>query len=152
MTPLCLTDTGKWNTYTPYHQRSRSKPCNLLFRVFLASQRTVKRDTSVNHLSDFFVRVRVRHKCGSNFRRTRRKQSHRNDQQKHRAHRYGVKKLSKLDAGKPIGYRLPMYYVPPGVQVVGAAILVVEVVRVLPDVAAQQRDCAVRERVILIGG
>ena len=46
----------------------------------------------------------------------------------------------------------PVDDVPPRVDVVGAAVLVVQVVGVLPDVDAEQRRLAVADRVVLVGG
>src|SRR5262245_20894491 len=68
-------------------------------------------------------------------------------------------------AGKGLGVRLllqrhlvafahliPVDHVPPGLEVVGAAVLVVEVVGVLPDIDAEDRELALHERAILVGG
>src|SRR5215210_1462469 len=46
---------------------------------------------------------------------------------------------------------LPVDRVPPGRQVVGAPVLVLQVVGVLPDVDAQERRRAIHQRAVLIG-
>src|SRR5712691_1466720 len=50
----------------------------------------------------------------------------------------------------PAGDLLPVDDVPPGGEVVGAAVLVLEVVGVLPDVDAEQRHLAVADRAVLV--
>src|ERR1700730_17615170 len=47
-------------------------------------------------------------------------------------------------------YFRPVHYVPPGFDVVGAAVLVVQVVGVLPNIAAQDRRVAVHQRAVLV--
>src|SRR3954463_6911668 len=46
----------------------------------------------------------------------------------------------------------PVYDVPPGGDVVGAAVLVLEVVGVLPDVEADDGEGAFHDRAVLVGG
>ena len=53
--------------------------------------------------------------------------------------------------GEARGDDVPVDDVPPRVDVVGAAVLVEQVVGVLPDVDAQQRRLALRDRVVLVG-
>ena len=53
--------------------------------------------------------------------------------------------------GQALGHVAPVHYVPPGGQVVGAAVLVVQVVGVLPHVEAKQYVLALRERAVLVG-
>src|SRR5690349_3808261 len=45
----------------------------------------------------------------------------------------------------------PVHHVPPGAHVVGAAVLVLEVIRVLPDVAAEHGRLAGHEWAVLVG-
>src|SRR3954464_6405641 len=47
---------------------------------------------------------------------------------------------------------VPVDHVPPGLEVVRALVLVLEVVGVLPDVDAYQRRLAGRDRRVLVGG
>src|SRR4029453_666979 len=47
---------------------------------------------------------------------------------------------------------VPVNDVPPRFQVVRAAVLIVEVVRVLPDVDAEDRRLPIHERAVLVGG
>src|SRR5690349_10119768 len=49
------------------------------------------------------------------------------------------------------GDSLPIYHIPPGAKVVGAAVLILQVVGVLPDVDAKQRGLAGHQRAILVG-
>ena len=56
------------------------------------------------------------------------------------------------DGGEALGDRAPIDDVPPRVDVVRSAVLVMQVVGVLPDVDAEQRRLAGRYRVVLIGG
>src|SRR6202167_3500593 len=56
-----------------------------------------------------------------------------------------------LRRGVARGDGRPVHDVPPRVEVVGAAGLVLEVVGVLPDVDAEQRDLAGGDRVVLVG-
>ena len=58
----------------------------------------------------------------------------------------------QLRRSEPLGDLVPVHDVPPGLEVVRALVLVLEVVGVLPDVVAQQRRRAVGERVVLVGG
>src|SRR6187549_2267663 len=51
-----------------------------------------------------------------------------------------------------LGHVVPVDDVPEGVDVFGALVLVLEVVGVLPDVAAQQRGLAVGDRRVLVRG
>src|SRR5262249_56234653 len=44
----------------------------------------------------------------------------------------------------------PVHDVPPRVDVVGAAVLVLQVIRVLPDVDAEHRRLAVHHRIVLV--
>src|SRR3954452_17348129 len=46
----------------------------------------------------------------------------------------------------------PVDDVPPGGEVIGAPVLVVEVVGLLPDVDAEQRGVALHDRAVLVGG
>src|SRR5215211_3660867 len=59
---------------------------------------------------------------------------------------------SARDCVESPGDRVPVDRVPPGVDVVGTAVLVLQVVGVLPDVHAQQRVPAVGQGVVLVGG
>src|SRR3990170_1644218 len=52
----------------------------------------------------------------------------------------------------PSGHRVPVDDVPPSRQVVGAPVLVVEVVGILPDVDAEERRLAVHDRCVLVRG
>src|SRR6185436_4750008 len=46
----------------------------------------------------------------------------------------------------------PIHHVPPRADVVGPAVLELQVVRVLPDVEAEERRLAFHERVVLVRG
>src|SRR5207245_6450492 len=50
-----------------------------------------------------------------------------------------------------LGDRVPVDRVPPGGDVIGALVLVLEVVGVLPDVHAQDGRVAVHQRAVLVG-
>src|SRR4029453_5268801 len=52
---------------------------------------------------------------------------------------------------KVIGGLVPVHDVPPGIDVVGAAVLVEQVVGVLPDVEAEDGRAALHHRVVLVG-
>ena len=67
---------------------------------------------------------------------------------KRRRHRFATKRRASYAAATAI----PVDDVPPRVDVVRALVLVLEVVRVLPDVDAEQRRRARRDRVVLVGG
>src|SRR5579884_4531102 len=56
------------------------------------------------------------------------------------------------DPAEALGDLGPVDHVPPGLDVVGPAVLVLEVVGVLPHVDAQQRRLALADRVVLVGG
>src|SRR4051795_13136439 len=56
-----------------------------------------------------------------------------------------------LGRGVALGDLVPVDDVPPGLEVLGPAVVVLEVVRVLPDVVAQQRRVAVEHRAVLVG-
>src|SRR5579862_4561456 len=58
---------------------------------------------------------------------------------------------SAMSAESLINLR-PVDHVPPGVDVVRPAILVLQVVRVLPDVDAEDRVLAVHQRTVLVRG
>src|SRR2546428_11536846 len=55
-------------------------------------------------------------------------------------------------AGEALGDLRPVHHVPPGVDVVRAPVLVLEVVGMLPDVDSEERGLAVRDRVVLVRG
>src|SRR5271166_5641546 len=55
-----------------------------------------------------------------------------------------------LDRPERLGHLGPVHDVPPGVDVVRPAVLVVEVVRVLPDVDAEEWRLARGDRAVLI--
>src|SRR5215469_3001440 len=50
-----------------------------------------------------------------------------------------------------MGDHIPVDHVPPGGEVVGAAILVFEIVGMLPDIVAHYREHAVHQRAVLVG-
>src|SRR5262245_44745135 len=50
-----------------------------------------------------------------------------------------------------LGDDIPVDHVPPGVQVVGASILILEVVGVFPDIVAHDRVCPLHVWTILVG-
>src|SRR5947209_6198334 len=54
--------------------------------------------------------------------------------------------------GEAFSHLWPVHDVPPGVDVVGPAVLVLEVVGVLPDVDAKQRGLTVADRIVLVRG
>src|SRR4051794_30893631 len=56
------------------------------------------------------------------------------------------------DLLEPLVHRVPVDDVPPCGQVVGAAVLVLQVVRVLPHVDAEDRLLAFHQRAVLVGG
>ena len=60
------------------------------------------------------------------------------------AARPAARRLSSALLGEALRYVVPVDDVPEGVDVVGAFVLVLEVVGVLPDVAAEQRRCCRR--------
>ena len=47
---------------------------------------------------------------------------------------------------------IPVDHIPPGVQILGAAILVFKVVGMLPDIVAHHRILTIHERAVLVGG
>src|SRR6266478_5492789 len=59
---------------------------------------------------------------------------------------------SAASAFKATRYLVPVDDVPPGGEVVGTAVLVLEVVGVLPDVDAEQRHVVVHQRRVLVRG
>src|SRR3954465_5056775 len=58
--------------------------------------------------------------------------------------------LPLLGGREPLGHLRPVHGVPPRLQVVRALVLVLEVVRVLPDVVAQDRRLAVADGSVLV--
>src|SRR4051794_12972842 len=58
--------------------------------------------------------------------------------------------LPLLGGGEPLGHLRPVHRVPPRLEVVRALVLVLEVVRVLPDVVAQDRRLAVADGAVLV--
>src|SRR6266446_2315273 len=50
-----------------------------------------------------------------------------------------------------LGDRVPVHHVPPGFDIIGPAVLVVEVIRVLPDIHAENRLVAFHEWTVLVG-
>src|SRR6266576_672664 len=56
------------------------------------------------------------------------------------------------DLFEPALYRVPVDDVPPGLEVVGPAVLVLQVVGVLPDVDAEQWGVGLRDRRVLVSG
>jgi len=64
----------------------------------------------------------------------------------------GCAVCSRVCGSKPLGDLLPVDQVPPGGDVVRPAVLIVQVVGMLPHVAGQQRDQAFAERTVLVGG
>src|ERR1700676_23225 len=61
-----------------------------------------------------------------------------------------AKDKSSGGRGQALGDPRPVDDVPPGIDVVGAAVLVLQVVGVLPDVDAEQRRLSVGDRVVLV--
>src|SRR5579883_1275104 len=49
-------------------------------------------------------------------------------------------------------YFVPVHHVPPGRNVFGPAVLIFQIVRVLPDVEAQHRLLALHNRAVLVSG
>src|SRR5215470_15536322 len=47
-------------------------------------------------------------------------------------------------------HRIPIYHVPPGFDVIGPAVLIFEIISVLPNIEAQDRRVPVHQRVVLI--
>jgi hypothetical protein len=64
----------------------------------------------------------------------------------------GGRLLVALGGGEALVDFVPVDGIPPGGEVVGAAVLVFEVVGVLPDVVAEDGVAALRDRVVLVGG
>src|ERR1700733_14596753 len=64
----------------------------------------------------------------------------------------GVGLLGGFGGGEALVDLVPVDGVPPGGEVVGALVLVFEVVGVLPDVVAEDGVVTLRERVVLVGG
>src|SRR5262245_1443013 len=56
-----------------------------------------------------------------------------------------------LGGGVALADCLPVHCIPPGLQIIGAAVLVVEVIGVFPHVIAEQRALAVHHRIVLVG-
>lgn len=52
----------------------------------------------------------------------------------------------------PIVNSIPVHHIPPLCQIFGAAVLIGEVVGVLPEVVAEDGDAADHERIVLVGG
>src|SRR2546428_618359 len=67
-----------------------------------------------------------------------------------RNRRFMFSSLSALRLSEARRHRVPVDRVPPGVQVVGPTVLVLQVVGVLPDVHAEDRDLAFHEGAILV--
>src|SRR4051812_4638078 len=44
----------------------------------------------------------------------------------------------------------PIHHIPPGLDVIGPAILVIEIIGVFPDIDAEQRGIALHQRAILV--
>src|SRR5579863_3803150 len=61
---------------------------------------------------------------------------------------YGFAGLVGFEAGVDF---VPVDYVPPGGEILRAAVVVFEVVGVLPDVVPEDREMALRDRTVLIG-
>src|SRR5205807_9032280 len=57
-----------------------------------------------------------------------------------------------LARGKPLLDLVPVDRVPPRVDVIRAAVLVLEIVGVLPHVEADDRELAFHQRAVLVGG
>src|SRR5437868_8977107 len=55
-----------------------------------------------------------------------------------------------LGGGIALGDLAPVHGIPPGLEVIGAAVLVIEVISVLPDVVAEQYALAVHDRTVLV--
>src|SRR5258705_7047001 len=60
--------------------------------------------------------------------------------------------LSLLTGVKPLLGFLPVHHVPPGVEVIRAAVLILEVIGVLPHIHADHRKLSFHHRRILIRG
>src|SRR6266446_10453725 len=48
-------------------------------------------------------------------------------------------------------HRVPVDHIPPSFDVIGPAVLIVQIVRVLPNVYAQNRLVPLHERIVLVG-
>ena len=57
---------------------------------------------------------------------------------------------TRLRRGIALANRLPVHRIPPRLEVVGATVLVAEIIGVLPDVIAEQRALAVHDRIVLV--
>src|SRR5438045_4651249 len=53
---------------------------------------------------------------------------------------------------EPLFNRRPVHHVPPGSQVVGTAVLIFQIVGVLPHIDPHHRELAFHNRAILVGG
>src|SRR5258708_10050406 len=54
-----------------------------------------------------------------------------------------------LRGGIALGDLAPVHGVPPRLEIIGAAVLVVEIIGVLPDIVSEQRALAVHDRTVL---
>src|SRR5258707_13266255 len=57
---------------------------------------------------------------------------------------------ARLGGGIALGDLAPVHGIPPGLEVIGAAVLVIEIVSVFPDVVAHQHALAVHDRSVLV--
>ena len=65
-------------------------------------------------------------------------------------HGWFVGALAGFEGGvAPVDF-VPVHYVPPGGEVFGAAVVVFQVIRMLPDVVAEDRIKALRDGIVLI--
>src|SRR2546421_524394 len=55
-----------------------------------------------------------------------------------------------LRGGIALGDLAPVQGIPPGLEVIGAAVLVAKIIGVFPDVIAHQRTFAIHDRIVLI--
>ena len=69
----------------------------------------------------------------------------------HARQKHNIRCLTAAALLVAAGDFVPVYDIPPGVEVIGAAILVLKVVGVFPDVVAHDGIVAVRERAVLVG-
>ena len=70
--------------------------------------------------------------------------------------KFECRALDSAGVGEGLGDLLPVHHFPPGREVIWATVLVLQVVRVLPNITAQDRCSAAcdtrHEWVVLIGG
>ena len=70
--------------------------------------------------------------------------------------KFECRAIDSAGVGERLGDLLPVHHFPPGREVIWATVLVLQVVRVLPNITAQDRCSAAsdtgHERVVLIGG